>query len=70
MDELRRAKNAAFNWSDEELLTDMDDMSDVIYKDKYQKPKRKGGAGGPGLSASDYYAQLKQKVQRSYTHAR
>lgn len=35
MDELKKAKNSAFNWSDEELLGDMDDLTDVIYKDKY-----------------------------------
>ena len=41
LDELKRAKNAAFNWSDEEMLEGMDDLSKVVYKDKYQKPKRK-----------------------------
>ena len=42
MDELKRAKNSAFNWSDEELLGDMDDLKDVVFKDKYQKKGRKG----------------------------
>ena len=41
LDELNRAKNSAFNWSDEELLGDMEDVSDIVYKDKYGKPKSK-----------------------------
>ena len=41
LDELKRAKNSAFNWSDEELLGDMDDLTDVVYKDKYTKRKTK-----------------------------
>lgn len=41
LDELKKAKNSAFNWSDEELLGDVDDLSNIVYKDKYQKPKRK-----------------------------
>lgn len=41
LDELKRAKNAAFNWSDEELLGELDDMTDVVYKDKYAKPQKK-----------------------------
>ena len=41
LDELKRAKNSAFNWSDEELLGDMDDVSDIVYKDKYTKRKTK-----------------------------
>ncbi len=44
MDELKRAKNSAFNWSDEELLGDMDDLTDIVYKDKYQKPRKQKGA--------------------------
>lgn len=48
LDELKRAKNSAFNWSDEELLGDMDDISNVVYKDKYQKPKRKYQASNYG----------------------
>ena len=32
LDELKRAKNSAFNWSDEELLGDMEDVSDINYK--------------------------------------
>lgn len=35
LDELKRAKNSAFNWSDEELLGDMDDGREIIYKEKY-----------------------------------
>lgn len=41
LDELKRAKNSAFNWSDEELLGDMDDLTDVVYKDKYTKRNTK-----------------------------
>ena len=44
LDELKRAKDSAFNWSDEELLGDLDDLTNVVYKDKYQKSK-KGGNG-------------------------
>lgn len=40
LDELKRAKNSAFNWSDEELLGDMEDVSDIVYKDKYGKQKK------------------------------
>ena len=62
LDELKRAKNSAFNWSDEELLGDMDDMSDIIYKDKYsKKTKRSGGTT---------YSQIKQKVRQGYSQAK
>ena len=53
LDELKRAKNSAFNWSDEELLGDMDDVSDIIYKDKYVKKAKKGT-----------YNQIKYSVKR------
>ena len=53
LDELKRAKNSAFNWSDEELLGDMDDVSDIIYKDKYVKKAKKGT-----------YNQIKSSVKR------
>lgn len=56
MDELKKAKNAAFNWSDEELLGDMDDTSDIIYKDKYLKKAKPSNA----------YSKLKESVQRGY----
>lgn len=59
MDELKKAKNSAFNWSDEELLGD--DLTDVVYKDKYPKSKKKG---------SNAYSQLKNRVHRGYSHAR
>ena len=41
LDELKRAKNSAFNWSDEELLGDMEDVSDISYKQKYKKKNKK-----------------------------
>ena len=41
LDELKRAKNSAFNWSDEELLGDMEDVSDINYKQKYKKKNKK-----------------------------
>ena len=63
LDELKRAKNSAFNWSDEELLGDMDDVSDIVYKDKYTKRKTK-------KKGSTAYAQIKQSVQRGYTQAK
>ena len=65
LDELKKAKNAAFNWSDEELLGDMEDISNIVYKDKYQKKKRKGPA-----QTATYAKQLKEKVQRGYVAAR
>ena len=65
LDELKRAKNSAFNWSDEELLGDMDDLGDIVYKDKYAKRKSKK----KGSSASAY-AQIKQSVKRGYTQAK
>lgn len=42
----------------------MDDLTNVVYKDKYQKPKRKGG------SSSTYYGAVKQKVKQGYTAAK
>ena len=60
LDELKRAKNSAFNWSDEELLGDMDDMSDVVYKDKYTKKKTTNNA----------MSQLKASVRRGYSQAK
>ena len=66
LDELKKAKNSAFNWSDEELLGDVDDLSNIVYKDKYQKPKRK-------ITNSSYTStaqQLKQKVKQGYTAAK
>jgi len=59
--EMKRAKNSAFNWSDEELLGDMDDVSDIIYKDKYTKRKPK---------AKTAYSQIKSSVRRGYTQAK
>ena len=63
LDELKRAKNSAFNWSDEELLGDMDDLTDVVYKDKYTKRKTKN-------KSSSAYTQIKQSVKRGYTQAK
>jgi len=62
LDELKRAKNSAFNWSDEELLGDMEDVSDIVYKDKYGKRKSKKGP-----SASETYSKIKKSVKRGYT---
>jgi len=67
LDELKRAKNSAFNWSDEELLGDMDDVSDIVYKDKYAKRKSKKGGPKGGSSA---YSQIKQSVKRGYSQAK
>lgn len=61
MDELKKARNSAFNWSDEELLGDVDDLSDIIYKDKYPKAKKK---------SSNAYSQLKDKMHRGYSQAK
>lgn len=61
LDELKRAKNSAFNWSDEELLGDMEDMTDIVYKDKYTRRKSK---------ANTAYSQIKQSVKRGYTQAK
>lgn len=52
-----KAKNAAFNWSDEELLSDMDDTSHIRYKDKYHKKKSRGQAA---------YSSLKRTVAKGY----
>ena len=37
LDELKKAKSSAFNWSDEELLGDMEDSDDIVFKEKYKK---------------------------------
>lgn len=58
LDELKRAKNSAFNWSDEELLGEMDDISDVVYKDKYQKRKNH--------NSNNAYSQIKAQVKQGY----
>ena len=55
LDELKRAKNSAFNWSDEELLGDMDDLDDITYKDKYNKKSKK---------MKNPYVKFKKSVQR------
>ena len=54
-----------FNWSDEELLGDMEDVSDIVYKDKYVKRKSKKGP-----SASETYSKIKKSVKRGYTQAK
>ena len=61
LDELKRVKNSAFNWSDEELLGDIEDMTDVVYKDKYKKKK---------TNSQNAISQIKQTVQRGYTSAK
>lgn len=43
----------------------MEDISNIVYKDKYQKKKRKGPA-----QTATYAKQLKEKVQRGYVAAR
>ena len=53
---MKRAKNSAFNWSDEELLGDMEDVSDINYKQKYKKKNKK--------KLMNPYNQIKQTVQR------
>lgn len=63
LDELKRAKNSAFNWSDEELLGEMDDKSDIIYKDKYQKRKNHN-------SGNTAYSQIKAQVKQGYKSAK
>jgi len=55
LDELKRVKNSAFNWSDEELLGEIEDMRDVVYKDKYRKRKHRTASGNA-------YSQIKQTV--------
>ena len=50
LDELKRVKNSAFNWSDEELLGDIEDMRDVVYKDKYRKRKQPRTTSGNAYS--------------------
>ena len=66
LDELKRAKDSAFNWSDEELLGDLDDLTNVVYKDKYQKSKNKLG----GNAKSTYLGSVKQKVKQGYSAAK
>ena len=71
LDELKRAKDSAFNWSDEELLGDLDDLTNVVYKDKYQKSKKNTAAqkkGGNGKST--YLGSVKQKVKQGYSAAK
>ena len=68
LDELKRAKNSAFNWSDEELLGDMEDVSDIVYKDKYGKHSK--SKKSKGSSQNSTYAQIKQSVKRGYTQAK
>ena len=63
LDELKQMKTSAFNWSDEELLGDADDMRDVIYKDKYRKKKSRAASGNA-------YSHIKQTVQRGYSQAK
>jgi len=60
MDELKRARNSAFNWSDEELLGE--DLTDIIYKDKYSKKAKKKSVNA--------YSQLKDRVHRGYSQAK
>ena len=43
----------------------MEDISNIVYKDKYQKKKRKGPA-----QTATYAKQLKEKVQRGYVAVR
>ena len=55
LDELKLMKTSAFNWSDEELLGDVEDMRDIVYKDKYRKKKSRATSGNA-------YSQVKQTV--------